>query len=186
MSRKGYPAEFRRRALELVAAGKSVAEVARLLEVGDQSFFLGLLPTNPSRCYPGSRSPFPHVADRGRDRDSRAEPAELRRHSRARVTAVLAQQSHSVEELLGGRVSRFSVSDYLRTRSNSPRPLFVRRRRGHYRLLHDANDSCQPGDGVALRSALRLDTGGSIEWRTPARAQLIYRRSRQPVCDALA
>ena len=30
MGRKGYPAEFRRRALDLVAAGKTVAEVARL------------------------------------------------------------------------------------------------------------------------------------------------------------
>ena len=37
MGRKGYPAEFRRRALDLVAAGKTVAEVARLLEVSDQS-----------------------------------------------------------------------------------------------------------------------------------------------------
>jgi transposase len=37
MARKGYPAEFRRRALDLVAAGKPVAEVARLLEVSDQS-----------------------------------------------------------------------------------------------------------------------------------------------------
>jgi transposase-like protein len=37
MARKGYPAEFRRRALDLVAAGKTVAEVARLLEVSDQS-----------------------------------------------------------------------------------------------------------------------------------------------------
>jgi len=27
MARKGYPAEFRRRALDLVAAGKTVAEV---------------------------------------------------------------------------------------------------------------------------------------------------------------
>jgi hypothetical protein len=27
MAQKGYPAEFRRRALDLVAAGKSVAEV---------------------------------------------------------------------------------------------------------------------------------------------------------------
>jgi transposase len=37
MGRRGYPAEFRRRALDLVAAGKSVREVARLLEVSDQS-----------------------------------------------------------------------------------------------------------------------------------------------------
>ena len=39
MARKGYPAEFRRRALDLVAAGKPVREVARLLEVSDQSIY---------------------------------------------------------------------------------------------------------------------------------------------------
>jgi transposase len=39
MARTGYPAEFRRRALDLVAAGKPVAEVARLLEVSDQSIY---------------------------------------------------------------------------------------------------------------------------------------------------
>jgi transposase-like protein len=39
MGRKGYPAEFRRRALDLVAAGKTVAEVARLLEVSDLSIY---------------------------------------------------------------------------------------------------------------------------------------------------
>ena len=39
MARKGYPAEFRRPALDLVAAGKTVAEVARLLEVSDQSIY---------------------------------------------------------------------------------------------------------------------------------------------------
>ena len=39
MARKGYPAEFRRRALDLVAAGKWVAEVARLLEVSDRSIY---------------------------------------------------------------------------------------------------------------------------------------------------
>ena len=39
MARKGYPAEFRRRALDLVEAGKSVTEVARLLEVSNQSIY---------------------------------------------------------------------------------------------------------------------------------------------------
>jgi transposase len=39
MGRKGYPAEFRRRALGLVAAGKKVGEVARLLEVSEQSIY---------------------------------------------------------------------------------------------------------------------------------------------------
>jgi len=39
MGRQGYPAEFRRRALDLVAAGKTVAEVARMLEVSDPSIY---------------------------------------------------------------------------------------------------------------------------------------------------
>ena len=40
-----------------------------------------------------------------------------------------------VERLLGGPVSRFSVSDYLLVRSKGSRPLFVKTRRGHYRLV---------------------------------------------------
>jgi hypothetical protein len=39
-----------------------------------------------------------------------------------------------VERLLGGRVSRFSVSDYLLVRSKGIQPLFERTRCGHYRL----------------------------------------------------
>jgi transposase-like protein len=39
MAREGYPVEFRRRALDLVAADKPVREVARLLEVSDQSIY---------------------------------------------------------------------------------------------------------------------------------------------------
>jgi transposase len=39
MGRRGYPAEFRRRPLDLVAAGKPVRGVARLLEVSDQSIY---------------------------------------------------------------------------------------------------------------------------------------------------
>jgi hypothetical protein len=40
-----------------------------------------------------------------------------------------------VERLLGGPVSRFSVSDYLLKRSKGTKPLFRRTRYGHYRLL---------------------------------------------------
>ena len=39
MAGKGCPAGFRWRALDLVAAGKPVAEVARLLVVSDQSIY---------------------------------------------------------------------------------------------------------------------------------------------------
>jgi transposase-like protein len=37
MGRRGYPPEFRRKLLDLVAAGRSVADVARDLESSDQS-----------------------------------------------------------------------------------------------------------------------------------------------------
>ena len=50
--------------------------------------------------------------------------------SEMRVKAIHAE----VERLLGGSVSRYSVSDYLLTRSKGARPLFVRTRHGHYRL----------------------------------------------------
>lgn len=39
MARKGYPSEFRRRALDLVSAGRPVVEVARLLEVSVHSIY---------------------------------------------------------------------------------------------------------------------------------------------------
>jgi len=42
-----------------------------------------------------------------------------------------------VERLLDGEVSRFNVSDYLRTRSRGPRPLFIHTRPGHYRLVRE-------------------------------------------------
>ncbi|MHB8469951.1 MAG: hypothetical protein ACYDCH_09380 [Gaiellaceae bacterium] len=40
-----------------------------------------------------------------------------------------------VERVLGGSVSFQSVADYLIKRSKGPRPLFVRTRYGHYRLV---------------------------------------------------
>lgn len=39
MGRRGYSPEFRRRALDLVAAGRPVVEVARLLEVSVHSLY---------------------------------------------------------------------------------------------------------------------------------------------------
>jgi transposase len=39
MGRRGYPPEFRRKVLDLVEAGRSVAEVAGDLEISDQSIY---------------------------------------------------------------------------------------------------------------------------------------------------
>ena len=39
MGRKGYPVEFRRRALDLVAAGRPITDVARDLDISSQSIY---------------------------------------------------------------------------------------------------------------------------------------------------
>lgn len=39
MGRRGYPPEFRRKVLDLIEAGRSVADVAHDLEISDQSIY---------------------------------------------------------------------------------------------------------------------------------------------------
>ena len=39
MGRKGYPVEFRRRALDLVAAGRPITDVASDLDISSQSIY---------------------------------------------------------------------------------------------------------------------------------------------------
>ena len=55
----------------------------------------------------------------------------IRADSEMRMKTIHAE----VECALGGSVSFQSVADYLIKRSKGPRPLFVRTRYGHYRLL---------------------------------------------------
>ena len=40
MARRGYPAEFRRRVIELVESGKKVAEVSRDLGISEQTIYV--------------------------------------------------------------------------------------------------------------------------------------------------
>ena len=40
MARRGYPAEFRRRVLDLMASGRKVADVSRDLGVSEQTIYL--------------------------------------------------------------------------------------------------------------------------------------------------
>ena len=40
MGRRGYPPEFRRKVLDLVASGRSVADVARDLDISEQSIYV--------------------------------------------------------------------------------------------------------------------------------------------------
>ena len=60
------------------------------------------------------------------------------RDSEMRVKAIHAE----VERVLRGSVSRHSVTDYLCKRSKGSRPLFIRTRHGHYRLLAPGRSGC--------------------------------------------
>ncbi|MGL5866735.1 MAG: transposase [Dermatophilaceae bacterium] len=39
MARRGYPPEFRRKVLDLLASGRKVADVARDLDISDQTIY---------------------------------------------------------------------------------------------------------------------------------------------------
>jgi hypothetical protein len=65
----------------------------------------------------------------------RARTYVAHRQSRYRRSASVQDIRAAVEESLGGSVSRFSVSDFLLTRSKGSKPLFERTRHGRYRLL---------------------------------------------------
>ena len=52
MGRKGFPVEFRRRALDLVAAGRPLTNVARDLYINSQS--IGSAQTSVDRLFGGS------------------------------------------------------------------------------------------------------------------------------------
>ena len=52
MGRRGYPPEFRRKVLDLVEAGRPIAEVAKALGISDQS--ISTWPPRPHRPRPGT------------------------------------------------------------------------------------------------------------------------------------
>ena len=80
---------------------------------------------------------------RGSPKNSSATARRLGAISNAVVAVLTAANSEmrvrmihaDVERLLGETVSFYSVADYLRRRSKGSKPLFLRTRYGHYRLL---------------------------------------------------
>lgn len=56
MGRRGYPAEFRRKVLDLLADGKSVASIAHDLDISDQTDDLWLASPGPDRPRPATRA----------------------------------------------------------------------------------------------------------------------------------
>jgi transposase-like protein len=101
MVRKGYPAEFRRRVIELVEGGKKVAEVSRDLGISEQSIYTwrrqgridagleaGLTSTEKAELAAAKKRilELQHVTQRRQ----RTDPRDLSKRSRLRI-ALLAQ-----------------------------------------------------------------------------------------------
>jgi transposase-like protein len=52
MGRRGYPPEFRRKVLDLIASGRRVTDVARDLEISDQSIYTWMRQDRIDRGFP--------------------------------------------------------------------------------------------------------------------------------------
>ena len=73
MGRRGYPPEFRRKVLDLVEAGRPVAEVAQALGISDQSIYTWRRQDRIDRgLEPGLTSAEQERAGRGQAADRRA------------------------------------------------------------------------------------------------------------------
>lgn len=82
MGRRGYPAEFRRRVLELIAAGRRIAEVAADLGISEQTIYTWRRQERIDRGLEPGRSAAAHaelVAARQRICDLETEVAVHRR-----------------------------------------------------------------------------------------------------------
>jgi transposase-like protein len=87
MARRGYPAEFRRRVVDLVEGGRKVSEVATELEVSEQTIYVRAARHGSTQmCAPRRASRIDELAypiDRlGSDAQSRSGPGGVRTESR--------------------------------------------------------------------------------------------------------
>lgn len=83
MGRRGYPPEFRRKVLDLVASGRKVVDVARDVEISDQTIYTWLRQDRIDRgLEPGLTSPERAELAAARRRIAQLE-AELAIHRRA-------------------------------------------------------------------------------------------------------
>jgi hypothetical protein len=122
-----------------------------------------------SRCVQGDAAPLGRGAAVRGSASSRAtsvgsRPGGRRKYGTvgAAIVAVLAQADREmrvkdiheeVERHLGGSVSRFSVSDYLRRRSKAPMPPVVRTRHGHQSGRRESGSPAACGIGIAHEKA---------------------------------
>lgn len=108
MGRRGYPAEFRRRVLDLVDAGRKVADVARDLGVSDQTIYSWRRQDRIDRgLEPGATSAelSELTAAKQRIRELEIEVAIHRRAAGGPAPAGLRQVTLSREGVAGGRIS---------------------------------------------------------------------------------
>src|SRR5439155_20063344 len=92
MGRRGYPAEFRRRVVDLVAAGRKVREVASDLGISEQTIYTWRHQDRIDRGLEPGRSSGERAELIAARRRIRALEAEVAIHRRA--SELLAERSH--------------------------------------------------------------------------------------------
>ncbi len=141
MGRRGYPPEFRRNVLDLVESGRSVADIARDLEISEQSIYVwrrqdrvdkGLIPG------PTSAEKAELTAARKRIHELKTELAVARRavellkdaadrkRPKRRFSAVAVMAAEKLPVHIACRVVEVSESDYYAWRARAPSPRSVR------------------------------------------------------------
>ncbi|NNH05625.1 transposase [Cellulomonas fimi] len=138
MGRRGYPPEFRRKVLDLLDAGRSVADVARDLEISAESIYTWRRQDRIDRgLVPGLTSAEKSELSAARKRIAELE-AELAIHRRAsellgkvvpprrryEAIAVMAAQGHAVQ--VATRELRTSESGFYAWRRRAPSQRSIR------------------------------------------------------------
>jgi len=131
MGRRGYPPEFRRRVLDLLAAGRKVADLARDLGVSDQTIYAWRRQEQIDRglvagLRSGEREELAAAHQRIRELEAelevhrrvRAARGAHRPKSRFAAITVIAAEGHSV--LVARRVLSVSESGFYAQRSRPP------------------------------------------------------------------
>ena len=171
MGRRGYPPEFRRKVLDLVEAGRPIAEVAQALGISDQSIYTW---RRQDRIDPGSRA---GPDQRREGRAGRGEAPHRRAGDRAagdaacdgagprggapkrRFQAVTVMAAEHIPGEVACRVLDVSTSGYYAFRSRPPSARAIRHSWLTDRIVEVHQRSRGTDGALRVHAELRLGRG---------------------------